>query len=260
MKILFSDFDGTLVEGLKEKNKKNGEMIRELQKHGHKMVVCTGRNYQELMRDIHLFDIPFDYLVLTNGGHIVDKDGNTLLLKEIKKEVGIDILDYITQFDNITVYYYDGERHLGYMNRKTVDNLYYDKEIDEDFIEEYHKVKSFQIIWYFQPDGNIENTQKVVDYVKEKYELEAYAGYNRHYVDVVPYGCTKATGVRDLINMLESVDEVYAIGDSYNDLPMILEADYGYTFNDAKDEIKEKTYKQVDYVYEVIEDMLKENV
>ena len=57
MKVLFSDYDGTLVENMKEKGT-NGDAIRELQKHGHKMVICTGRNYQELMRDLPLFDIP----------------------------------------------------------------------------------------------------------------------------------------------------------------------------------------------------------
>lgn len=259
MKVLFSDYDGTLVENMKEKGT-NGDAIRKLQSQGHKMVICTGRNYQELMRDLPLFDIPFDYLVLNNGGHIVDKNHQTIYLKEIKREVGIDILDYITKHDNIFVHYFDGNRHLGYQNHNTVDSNLYDKIIEDNFIEEYHKSNSFHIIWYYQPDGNIETTQKCVDYIKEKHGMEAFAGYNRHYVDVVPYGCSKATGVKDLIHIIGDVDEVYAIGDSYNDLSMILEADYGYTFNDANDDIKEKTCKQVDYVYEVINDMLKKDI
>ena len=259
MKVLFSDYDGTLVENMKEKGT-NGDAIRKLQSEGHKMVICTGRNYQELMRDLPLFDIPFDYLVLNNGGHIVDSHHKTVYLREIKKEVGVDILDYITQHDNIYVYYFDGNRHLGYKDHKTVDSNLYDQEIEDNFKEEYNKVNSFHIIWYYQPDENIETTQKCVDYILQNHANEVEATYNRHYVDVVPKGCSKASGIRDLINIIGNVDEVYAVGDSYNDLPMILEADFGYTFHDAKDDIKEKTCKQVDYVYEVIEDMLEKNI
>ena len=48
----------------------------------------------------------------------------------------------------------------------------------------------------------------------------------------------------------------YCIGDSYNDLDMFEKADHAYTFNRVEKQIKEKTEKQVDYVYEVINDML----
>ena len=42
MKILFSDFDGTLVENDKVLSQKNKEMMKMLQEQGHLMVICTG--------------------------------------------------------------------------------------------------------------------------------------------------------------------------------------------------------------------------
>ena len=118
-------------------------------------------------------------------------------------------------------------------------------------------MKSFHIIWYYQKDTNIECSQKCLEYILNKHGNEVEATYNKYFVDVVPKGCSKATGVKALVDYIGNIDEIYAVGDAANDLPMIKEADYGYTFFDSSDEIKQQTYKQVNYVYEVIEDMIK---
>ena len=95
------------------------------------------------------------------------------------------------------------------------------------------------------------------DYVKNNYHDDVEAYFNLHYVDVVPSGCSKGTGVHKLLELLsQNITEVYAVGDSYNDLSMIQEATYGYTFCYAHQDIKQATDRHVQYVYEVIEDML----
>ena len=52
MKILFSDLDGTLVNGQQLLSFKNIEMMKELQKQGHIMVICTGRNIKEIEKKL----------------------------------------------------------------------------------------------------------------------------------------------------------------------------------------------------------------
>ena len=56
--------------------------------------------------------------------------------------------------------------------------------------------------------------------------------------------------------IIKSRSDFLLYRDSYNDLDMFEKADHAYTFNRVEKQIKEKTEKQVDYVYEVINDML----
>ena len=257
MKILFSDFDGTLVENDKVLSQKNKEMMKILQKQGHLMVICTGRNIKEFQRDQEIFDFQFDYLVLNNGGHIVDKNYHTLYEKVIDKQVGIDILNHTTSYPHMWSYFCDGKETYAYKDGITYDHSIGDVEIDADFISLYHQAHHFQIICFNQDDAGMKDTNICYDYVKNNYHDDVEAYFNLHYVDVVPSGCSKGTGVHKLLELLsQNITEVYAVGDSYNDLSMIQEATYGYTFCYAHQDIKQATDRHVQYVYEVIEDML----
>lgn len=257
MKVLFSDFDGTLVNGHQALSPKNKEMMEELQKQGHLVVICTGRNIKEFCKDEQRFHFPFDYLVLNNGGHIVDKNYQTLYEKCIDKKVGIDILNHTTKYPHMWSYFCDGEITYAYKDGVTYDHAIGDIEIDKDFKMTYENVDHFQIVCFNQDDAGIEDTKVCYDYVMNNYNQEVEAYYNTHFVDVVAKGCSKGTGVHQLLKILgQDIEDVYAIGDSYNDLSMIQEATYGYTFHYAHDDIKQATRRHVAYVYEVIEDML----
>lgn len=257
MKVLFSDFDGTLVEGNKELSQKNKEMMKRLQDEGHLMVICTGRNIKEFQKDQQVFHFPFDYLVLNNGGHIVDKNYQTLYEKVIDQQVGIDILDHSTSYPHMWSYFCDGKETYAYKDGITYDHSIGDVPIDKDFISLYHHAHHFQILCFNQDDAGMQDTKVCYNYVQEHYQNEVEAYFNLHYVDVVPYGCSKGTGIHQLLKLLkQDIEEVYAIGDSYNDLSMIQEATHGYTFHHAHEDIRQATKRYVHFVYEVIEDML----
>lgn len=258
MKILFSDYDGTLVEKYQSISPKNKEMLNKLHDKGHLFVICTGRNIKEFQCDKNRSEFPFDYLILNNGGHIVDKNFQTLYEKVIDKEVGIDILEHTTSYKGLWSYFCDGKETYGYKDGVTVDHSLEDQTIDKDFYQLYHGVDHFQIIAFNQDDEGVENARKCYDYIQENLKGKVEAYFNTHYVDVVPSECSKGSGVHKLLELLEhKIDEIYAIGDSYNDLSMIQSADYGYTFNHAHEDIKQVTKYHVNYVYEVIEDMLR---
>ena len=86
---------------------------------------------------------------------------------------------------------------------------------------------------------------------------EAHGTLNMHYLDITPSGCTKGTGISNLVSLLNEDVVSYAIGDSYNDISMFEHADHGYTFNRADELIKKHSDKQVDYLSELIDEMLK---
>lgn len=53
------------------------------------------------------------------------------------------------------------------------------------------------------------------------------------------------------------IDRLYTVGDSLNDISMFKITNNSYTFNAAEEVVKPHANNIVDYVYEVIDDIIK---
>ncbi|MFV0393625.1 MAG: HAD-IIB family hydrolase [Coprobacillaceae bacterium] len=259
MKVLFSDMDGTVINHEGILHEKDRKMMHELQNHGHKVVFNTGRNYQEALFVLHKHNFPYDYLVLNNGAHIVDKEGKEIFKKLIPENVGKGIIEYCMEQPDLWTFFYTEERTIGYLNGKTYEHSM--KGIHEtteyNFIEEYQKMGSFNIIALNQDNHQIDILLRVQKFIAETYGEYAAGCLNTEYLDITAAGCSKGTGVRTLEETMQEDIESYCIGDSFKDLSMFEIASYAYTFHHVSEEISKHTDKQVDCVYELISDMLK---
>lgn len=257
MKVLFSDFDGTLINETQPLSALNKEKMQKLMNCGHKMVICTGRNLQEFLKDQKKYQFPFDYLILNNGGQIVDNHYKTLFEKNIPHDTGVKILNHTISIRDMWSYYCDSHSTYAYINGATYNHAVNGDKLENfNFQKSYQETGDFRIICFHQDNQQIDITKQCVDFVRQYFSDDVEAYYNLHYVDIVPKGCSKGRAMIHLLSMLDHVDQVYAVGDSYNDLSMLKEADYGYTFVYAHDDIKSQTKYHVNYVYEVIDDML----
>lgn len=258
-KIIFSDMDGTIIDLNKVKHTHDKEMLHKLHEHEHLIAFNTGRNLQEALFSVNEHQFPYDYLVLNNGAHIVDNKGNELFKKVIPGDIGKKIIEYCMSIKGIYVFFYDGKKTIGYSDNKSYEHVpagvVENNQIN--FIEEYKKVKEFDILALHQKDEGIENLKKIQQYIKEKYGEYADSCLNLHYLDITASGCSKGSGIKTLTELLNKELETYCIGDSYNDISMFEVSDNAYTFKHVQDDIARYTTKQVDYVYEVVEDMLK---
>lgn len=257
-KILFSDMDGTIIDFNEKRHENDYKMLEVLKKSGHLIAFNTGRNYQEAHFCVDRHQFPYDYLILNNGAHIMNKDGEELFKKVIPQDVGRKIIEYCIQFDDVFVYFYDGNRTLGYCNHKTYEHTSRGNEEvnDVDFMKEYLMVKEFDIIAVNEVNEGIEKVLKVQQYIKDHFNDYAEGCLNTHYLDITASGCSKGSGVLTLKNILNEDVETYCIGDSFNDISMFEVSDHAYTFHHVQKDIYQHADKQVDYVYEVIEDML----
>jgi len=61
---------------------------------------------------------------------------------------------------------------------------------------------------------------------------------NDVFLDIVPEGCDKAAGMRDMMTFVHEPMRTAAIGDSYNDIGMLAEADISATFPEAPEEVR----------------------
>lgn len=257
-KILFSDMDGTIIDNNKMRHEKDGDILRELQRQGHYVVFDTGRNYQEAYMVVNKFQLPFDYLVLNNGAHIVSKDNREVYKQVIPKNIGREIIEHCLKYDDLLIYFFNGKRTIGYCNGKTYEHSEQGNVIvdDIDFMKEYLQVDEFDIIAVNQLDKGIDIVLNIQHYIQEHLGQYAQGCLNTHYLDITAAGCSKGHGIQILNELFDDDVETYAVGDSFNDISMFKVADHAYTFHHVDSEISQYTDQQVDYVYEVVEDML----
>lgn len=260
-KLVFCDIDGTLILDNKEMNPKDIEILKRWQQLGNKIALCTGRNIMECQMVLKTIDIPYDYLVLNNGGHILDKQ-STLYEKKISQDIGCSILDITTQFHGLWSYYCNGKETYGYLNGKTYDHRGRgNMEIDGSFYEMYHKAGDFQIIWFHQDNQQMDDALYCLDYIRKRFSDSIEPHVNQHYVDIVPLGCSKGEGIKQLMSLIDDdIEKTYAIGDSYNDISMFESVDVAATFHRAEINVKKHTDCYVDYVYEFLLQSLGESL
>lgn len=250
--------DGTIIneQGLLNPNDK--VMLEKFRENGNLFAFNTGRNIKEAKAVVNRFGLSYDYLVLNNGAQIVDRNNNVLFKRIISKEVGIDIIKHCLKYDNLWLFYFDGTIMLATHRGDTYEYVEgeYVLTKEYDFQKEYLNVKEFDIIAINQDDQQINNVLKIQSYIKDNYIDEAHGTLNTHFLDITPSSCSKGTGVSCLVDLLEGEFVTYAIGDSYNDISMFAHADYGYTFNRVSDEIKAHSDRQVDYLSDLIEEII----
>ena len=133
--------------------------------------------------------------------------------------------------------------------RKEKENLPYFSNNEDMVVQD-----DIDIVCAFHPQEKLDEILEIQKQIHQKY-VGIHATLNVVYLDIT-VDCTKGSGLKKLCSLLDQEVISYCIGDSYNDLDMFEKADHAYTFNRVEKQIKEKTEKQVDYVYEVINDML----
>lgn len=253
-KILFSDVDGTLFEKGNLISDKNIEMMKKMQENGHLVALCTGRNHIDIQPVLEKFNIPYDYLVLCNGSYIEDKNGTIVFEEHIPKELGTDVVKFIIESNDYVVAFCSDEHCPALMEGKTKNlGVMGFEDTDLDFMELLENSDRFFMISTFHNEMSIDKVKELASEISTKFEgVDTHL--NQQYIDIAPIGHSKGTGVTRLVSLLDDLDGIFAIGDSYNDLSMITLPDVvGATFTYANQDIQDNANEVVDFVHELIE-------
>lgn len=236
MKILASDFDGTLYRnGTISSEEKIA--VSKWRSEGNLFGVVTGRNYASLREDLDKFDLEYDFIISTNGALIRDGKGAVLKSFESDRSISRELVAFIEK-NNATwaeMMYLDS-CHRRLIKRRTPDS---ELIVNWEILDEsstFHQI-SFTLF-------GIDKAKKLSAEINEKYfgRLSAYCLINDDKktanIDVVKFGVSKAHALEEYA-ALKGVkrENVITVGDNYNDLPMI-QAFSGYIMDSAADEIK----------------------
>ena len=248
IKALATDLDGTLLRDHKIPSY-NQKAIMELKESGNLFIISTGRPYNGVKPLIEEYNLDVDYSVMLNGALIIDGDNKVIKHQCIPfttiREI-ITSLEYSQPSVSIETGY------ITYLLDSLANNLPYDNKVEVDSIDEI-KDKDLSLLSLYFEDATTLDIDRICCEINKRFSLDCVAYRNTQYIDVVPVGCSKGNAVKFICEK-ENVkgEDIYTIGDSFNDISMFNITDNSFTFTECEDSLKEHVGYVVDSVAECI--------
>ncbi|MFE4075295.1 HAD family hydrolase [Peribacillus sp. YIM B13477] len=264
-KAIVLDLDGTTLNERNTVNETLEQYIGELRESGKLIFIATGRTLEEV-RDVLPADMGADGMVTANGmsvfigkEQIVEHALPTELVEELVAKAGAEEIFY-------EVHPNEGTRMAllkdkDYMVKQgmipkpgTVDENEWLSRQDavEDKIRwsEQLDIKSVAKIYFFSNEMNTIRKWKAELGKIKQYNAFTTASSTHHNVEVTVEGITKATGVQLLLKHFQlAPEEILAVGDGENDLPLFKLAGHCVAMKNATDLVKEQADEVTEYSY-----------
>lgn len=251
MKLLATDYDGTLKFG-DSVQEKDVKAIQEWRKAGNLFAIVTGRSKESISQELEEKGIEVDYFVTNNGGMVFDNKGEVLLETTLDNLAAIDLMYASHEIPEIVSYTVnDGvNRHKVEVHTNYEDHRY--ARLKPDWTEE-EIMDSGRFAQIVYSCATPEDAQILAENVNLHFGDIVTAFANNFVVDIVSKGINKATGI-DFVSAYASVndEDVYCIGDSHNDVPMLEAYDNSAVVSMAYDEVKDVAHYEFDNVADYI--------
>ena len=229
-KLLACDVDGTLIQSHKQHiSKEDLDAIKKFRKAGHLFTLCTGRTLVWTTPLIKEFALQTDGLILCNGSMLYKTNPNSLLditeigNTSIPNKIGLEILEYFYNLQDYTLYWDDGKTTYEMKDRllSQISTIIQENYSTHVSIEEALKIKAnFVTIGATPMSCNIETAEQIKNTVLAKWGTHVTAFRNQYFVDIAPVDSSKGQGLINFQSYLSNDVDIYAVGDSFNDLPM----------------------------------------
>ena len=247
MKILASDLDGTLLfKDSKEKIKKTDLIkIKKFQEQGNLFGLCTGRAKHGVIYALEETDLKLDFMILNSGSTIIINEDNFIKNETMPREL-ITTIDQITSKYNCSKMFVTKDGQF-FINRKFEANsvnktIYSSNEIEAE---------SFLMFAMNFPD--LKELNEVKTMLKKQFGDQIEVHQNVDNLDIAPKNCSKGNAIKELQTYLKvNSQNIFVIGDSYNDISMFEVVQNSFTFNNSPKEVKEKAKYHVNSVSECI--------
>lgn len=233
IKLFAFDIDGTLLDNNSKVTDESREALKKLDDAGIKVVLASGRVFPSIKYNQKLLGITCP-IVATNGS-LISLDG-----REIYKSYYIedDLLKNLYEFCleyKMDFHFYDEDNY--YTNRLNLDRIKHLK-IDNDFGMNYQVdliIKNDPVSYLinqgkkaikFQISGIDEkeiSKEKIIDLLDKDFGEDLYiTASGDSLLEIGNKNATKWTSIEEICDKLGIyTNEVAAIGDAYNDIPMI---------------------------------------
>ncbi len=241
-KMLVLDLDGTLTNNKKEIMPKTKEAIIEVQKHGVRIVLASGRPTYGIIALANELQLSANngYILAFNGGRIIDCTNNEVIFEQKLKESIVPELYRNAVDANLAILTYQGKGiattqkdnkyvlHEAFINKMPV--MQYNNFLSQLV----YPINKCLIVGDPEPLHKLE--LKLSEQMKDNISVYRSADF---FLECVPLGIDKAHSLDILIKKTNiKREEIIACGDGYNDLSMIKFAGLGVAMANATDDVK----------------------
>lgn len=244
IKAAFFDIDGTLVSFKTHKmSDTTKNCLRELQRKGIKVFISTGRPPSFIN---NLDDYPFDGYIITNGSLVLAGD-EVIVDKPLDKDT-CQKVSRICSERNIPAYVFMRNSFgINCMNEAS-ENLKRNINTPEPDIIDIVEASANNPVYEFTVFMTQEQEDTLFHPVLGPVE---YPRWHPTFMDVIPFGLSKAEGAAALLNHFGiKQEECIAFGDGGNDIPILEYAGIGVAMGNADDVVK----SSADYVTTSVDD------
>lgn len=181
MKVLVSDFDGTLYTD----NKINDlEKINNFVDSGNIFIIATGRNINSLKLDLDKFNLKCNYFICNDGAIIFDQYLNVIYRMDIDSSLVRPIYNLLKDNDNLLEVLIDtGSAYIDDINRpiNKIIARYFDRkkalELVNKINAKYPSVFSYVSNNWINITKRTETKGKAIDFLGNYYNLNRYKIY-----------------------------------------------------------------------------------
>lgn len=240
-KMVFSDMDGTLLWKGVRLSVENYTAICEIVDKGVDFVICTGRGVfgvEPYLKQLNLIGKK-GYVICQNGAAVYDlRDMKMVIRRSFSPALLKPVTDYARSLGDIALFYYD-------------DRTFMCEELTDE-VEEYCAMMKTTPNLVHDPteyDGELtkclfsgprEKLEQVKLFAKELLGEQVNLFYSSDtYMEFVISGVDKGSALEATAKQAGvDLKDTIAIGDSDNDLPMILKAGLGVAMKNGEDHVK----------------------
>lgn len=256
-KILLSDLDGTLLNANRQVSQENIEAIQYFIDNGGKFGIATGRDIENVWECFPQIPVNF-YCIFSNGSVLFDKEK-----KEVLVEVALDnkkIMPFLAECRKL-------HPEIGIQLHTNVGTVFVpdDTNVNPDtalghkpyICKELEHCADLTIrkVLFLTPAGDftwLKETSETLDDAISRVQS------SKVYYEFLPKGSSKGAMVEQMRKRMTPDEKLYAVGDFYNDIEMVLGADVGILCENAPDELKKQVkYHTVNHNESVISDVVR---
>ena len=244
-KMLVVDIDGTLIGEKEVISKRDKEALKKAADIGIKVALCTGRVNRACRGIIEELELD-GYHIFYDGALVADPSGEKeLFARAIDKKIVRQMVELARSKDTYLELY--SSEHFFAEKQNWSDDIH------SSFFGMVPKIMSYDGIWNRE---RIIKAELVVRSEKEAVQAESFRKEfdedlrfsiarspsfpDIEFINIISPGVSKGNALAVLVEHLGvSLEEVMAIGDGSNDIPLLKAAGFSVAMANARDELKE---------------------
>jgi hypothetical protein len=251
-RLIAIDMDGTLLHTDGHVSERNLAAIREAEANGIEVAIATGRRHCYAMRVLRELDRPVHTALISSNGTVIRTLGSELLHREhMPLETARWLCEHVKDFRGTLVLTFDKVRQDGEDDRGALvcegveelnENIGRWMEVNEPYIEHVSPIEQAlddaapiqmmlcgPIKRMREAEANLLRDPRITNVdgacepgIEVALHRTEYPHRDLCILDILPAGCSKASALLHLAE-LRGIDasEILAIGDNWNDVPML---------------------------------------